>query len=138
MFALFSGCQSTKTEVLPLPKYADLMVQVGTFKGIKSDLEDSFNSRDVNATITAKNDSVVIFTDGTTKFEVTLFSPKTNLTLLTVKQQVPNIVGRRDANSSDVRDHGFFMPKDASGNSVNRLVIQVNIGTTKWLYDVQK
>jgi hypothetical protein len=30
------------------------------------------------------------------------------------------------------------MPKDASGNTVNRLVIQVNVGTTKWLYDVQK
>ncbi len=136
---LMNSCQTTKTEVLPLPKYANLMTQVGTFKGLKLDLEDNFNSRDnLVITVTAKSDSVVVLSDGTTKFELTLFNPKTNLTLITVKQQVPNVVGRRDAGSSDVRDHGFFMPKDANGNTVNRLVISVNIGSTKWLYDLKK
>ena len=140
LFVLFlmNSCQTTKTEVLPLPKYANLMTQIGSFKGIKSDIDDLLYSKEVTPTITAKNDSVVIFTDGTTKFELTLFSPKTNLTLITVKQQIPNIVGRRDAGSSDIRDHGFFMPKDADGNTVNRLVISVNIGSIKWLYDVKK
>ncbi len=134
----FMGCGTTTT-VLPPPAYADIMAKASPLKGDRYDLKDAFNSRlGVSVTATAKNDSVVTIDDGTYKFEITLFNKASNLSLLTVKQQVPNIVGRRDVGSTSVRDHGFFMPKDAMGNTVNNLVISVNIGTKQWVYDLKK
>lgn len=136
--ATFMGCGTTTT-VLPPPAFADIMAKASPLKGLRRDMQDAMNTRfDISVTAVAKNDSVVVIDDGTYKFEVTLFNKASNLTLLTVKQQVPNIVGRRDAGSSSVRDHGFFMPKDAAGNTINRLVVSVNTGSKQWTYDVQK
>jgi hypothetical protein len=137
--ALFYGCGGTNVTVLPPPKYAEIIVKASPIVGRKIDtIDPEYNSRDFSGKFTAKNDSVVILDDGTSKFEITFFNQGSNLTYLTVKQQVPNIVGRRDPFATSARDHGYYMPKDKAGNTINELSISVNIGDKKWLYLVKK
>lgn len=135
---ILGSCTTTTTTVLPTPDFANLMAKASPFKGTKVDLVDPFNTRDISVTATAKNDSTVILKDGDTQIEATLFNKSKNLALLSIKQQTPNIVGFKDAATKDPRDHGFFLLTDNSGNTVNELTFNVQIGAKKWTYLLKK
>ncbi len=137
LFVFASSC-STTTTVLPPPDFAGMMVKASPFKGTKVDLDDSFNSREISVEISAKTDSTVLLKDGTVQMELTLFNKAKNLTLITIKQQTPNIVGFKDAATTNPRDHGFFQPKDPAGNTINELVFNVRVGNKRWTYLLKK